>query len=224
VIEKGLLLAQDEAGGGWSGHYLLLTGYDDARQVFRSQDSYKGADQEVSYADLDEGWQTFNRVFLFLYRPEEQAAIDSLLGPDTDPDANRQRALNAALAEANGDPDNPYAWFNLGTNLVYFERYGEAADAFDTALSIGLPWRFTRYQFGPYLAYFNQGRFEDVVELADATLYRTNKAVESLLWRGWARFRMGNTLAAIEDFRSALGIHPGYEDALYALEFVGSTP
>ncbi|MEX2029694.1 MAG: C39 family peptidase [Anaerolineales bacterium] len=224
VIEKGLLLAQDEAGGGWSGHYLLLTGYDDARQMFRSQDSYKGADQEVSYADLDEGWQTFNRVFLFLYRPEEQAVIDALLGPDAEADTNRQLALDTAQAEVNVDPDNPYAWFNLGTNLVYFERYGEAADAFDTALSIGLPWRFTRYQFGPYLAYFNQGRFEDVVELADATLYRTNKAEESLLWRGWARFRMGNTLGAIEDFRSALVIHPGYEDALYALEFVGSSP
>lgn len=224
VIEKGLLLAQDEAGGGWSGHYLLLTGYDDARQMFRSQDSYKGADQDVPYAVLDEGWQTFNRMFLFVYQPEERAAIDALLGPDADPDTNRQRALDAAQAEVNADPDNPYAWFNLGTNLVYFERYGEAAEAFDTALSIGLPWRFTRYQFGPYLAYFNQGRFEDVVELADATLYRTNKAEESLLWRGWARFRMGNTLGAVEDFRSALGIHPGYEDALYALEYVGSSP
>jgi tetratricopeptide (TPR) repeat protein len=224
IVEKGLLLAQDEAGGGWSGHYLLLTGYDDAAGVFVAQDSYKGVDQLVPYVELDRLWQAFNRVFLYLYRPEQQAEIDALLGPDADPATNRQRALEAAQAELSLDPENPYPWFNLGANLVYFERYGEAADAFDRALAIGLPWRFTRYQFGPYIAYFNQGRFEDVIELADATLFRTSKAEESLLWRGWARYRSGDPFGAIEDFRAALGIHPEYADALYALDYLGSTP
>jgi tetratricopeptide (TPR) repeat protein len=119
------------------------------------------------------------------------------------------------------DPENPYAWFNLGTNLLYFERYGEAAQAYDQALSLGLPWRFTRYQFGPYIAYFNQGRFNDVIDLAEETLARTPKAEESLLWRGWARYRLGDTQGAIDDFRAALEINPNYLDAQYALEFLG---
>lgn len=224
IVEKGLLLAQGEAGGGWSGHYLLLTGYDDEQGVLVSQDSYQGADRLVSYDDLDELWQAFNRVFLYLYRPEDQPEIEMLLGPDSDVDRNRGRALEAVQTEAELDPENPYAWFNLGTNLAYFERYGEAADAFDTALAIGLPWRFTRYQFGPYIAYFNQGRFDDVIGLADATLFRTYKAEESLLWRGWARYRLGDVLGAIEDFRAALAVNPAYADALYALEYVGSSP
>jgi hypothetical protein len=29
---------------------------------------------------------------------------------------------------------------------------------------------------------------------------------------------------AVADWRKALSIHPGYEDALYALNFVGATP
>lgn len=224
IVEKGLLLPQDEAAGGWSGHYLLLTGYDDGLGVFITQDSYQGADRPVSYAELDGLWQAFNRVFLYLYRPESQPEIEVLLGPDADADENRARALEAARAETEVDRDDPYAWFNLGTNLVYFERYGEAADAFDTALAIGLPWRFTRYQFGPYLAYFNQGRFDDVIELADATLFRTYKAEESMLWRGWARYRLGDVLGAIEDFRGALRVNPAYADARYALEYLGSLP
>jgi tetratricopeptide (TPR) repeat protein len=119
------------------------------------------------------------------------------------------------------DPEDVFAWFNMGTNLLYFERYGEAAQAYDNALALGLPWRFTRYQFGPYIAYFNQGRFEDVINLADATLYRTNKAEESMLWRGWARYRLGDLHGAMEDFRAALVVNPNYLDAQYALDFLG---
>ncbi|MCJ7512009.1 MAG: hypothetical protein MUO23_03435, partial [Anaerolineales bacterium] len=91
---------------------------------------------------------------------------------------------------------------------------------FDTALRLGLPWRFTRYQFGPYIAYFHQGRFEDVVELADATLFRTQKAEESLLWRGWARYRLGLAGEALQDFQSALAVNPNYLDAQYAIDYV----
>ena len=224
IIEKGFILDENDGGGGWAGHYLLLTGYDDGEGVFITQDSNKGPDRRVPYAELDEGWEAFNRVYLFLYPPEAQSAIEALLGEDADPDRNRQQAMETARRSIDLNPDDPYAWFNLGTNLVYFERYGEAADAFDTALHIGLPWRFTRYQFGPYIAYFNQGRFQDVVELADYTLFRTQKAEESHLWRGWARYRLGDLNAAIEDFRSALAVNPNYQDALYALDFVGAAP
>jgi hypothetical protein len=222
IIEKGYTII--EGGGGWAGHYLLLTGYDDAAGVFIAQDTNIGPNQRVSYEVLDEGWRAFNRVYLLIYPPDQQAAIEALLGAEADPDDNREHALETARAEIEGDPNDAYAWFNLGTNLLYFERYSEAAEAYDQALSIGLPWRFTRYQFGPYIAYFNTARFQDVIDLADATLYRTSKAEESLLWRGWARYRMGDIFGAIEDFRAALVINPNYLDAQYALEFVGGTP
>ena len=220
IVEKGYTI--EDGGGGWAGHYLLLTGYDDAQGVLIAQDSNRGADQLVPYRDLDEGWRSFNRVYLYIYPPGEQSMIDGLLGPDADPDANRQRALEAAGRELEDDPEDAYAWFNLGTNLVYFERYGEAAQAFDKALAIGLPWRFTRYQFGPYIAYFHQGRYNDLIDLAEATLARTPNAEESLLWRGWGRYRLGDSQGALEDFRAALAVNPSYQDARYALECMGA--
>jgi tetratricopeptide (TPR) repeat protein len=223
VIEEGFELDPSDGGGGWAGHYLLLTGYDDGQSAFVTQDSNKGPDQSVPYARLDDGWHAFNRVFLYLYRPEDQAKIDSLLGEEADPDRNRDHALAQAQAEIDRNPEDAYAWFNLGTNLVYFERYGEAAQAFDTANGLGLPWRFSRYQFGPYIAYFHQGRFQDVIDLADYTIFRTQKAEESHLWRGWARYRLGELVPAIEDFREALKVNPNYLDAQYALDFVGAS-
>jgi hypothetical protein len=226
IVEKGFILEENDAGGGWAGHYLLLTGYDRAREVFIAQDTNPisgGADREIRHAELEQGWRAFNRVYLLIYRPQAQATLDQILGEDADLDANRERALEQATSEIEADPQDAFAWFNRGSNLVYFERYGEAAQAFDNALTLGLPWRFTRYQFGPYIAYFHQGRYQDLIDLADATLYRTYKAEESLLWRGWAKYRLGDVYGAIGDFREALEYNPNYLDAQYALEFVGAT-
>lgn len=223
IVEKGFILAEGDGGGGWAGHYLLLTGYDDQERIFIVQDTNPGTgsqNRRISYEDLDSGWKAFNRVYMLVYLPDQRARIDAILGEDVELDTNRERALKAAREEIEGDPQDAYAWFNLGTNLVYFERYQEASEAFDRALDLGLPWRFTRYQFGPYIAYFNQGRFQDVIDLANATLYRTYKAEESLLWRGWAKYRMGDLYGAIEDFREALKYNPNYLDAQYALDYV----
>lgn len=221
IVEKGYIIQSDGPDAGWAGHYLLLTGYDDARGIFTSQDSFIGPDQEVAYEALDEGWREFNRAYLYYYPNEEPPDLDGILAGDIDQDLNREGAIEVARAEIEEDPGDPYPWFNLGSNLLYFERYRQAANAFDSALEIGLPWRFTRYQFGPYIAYFNQGREEDVIELADATLHRTSKAEESMLWRGWARYRLGDVNGAIEDFRAALTVNPNYLDAQYALSYLG---
>lgn len=225
IVEKGFMLDENDGGGGWAGHYLLLTGYDSQAEIFWAQDTNPttgGADRQVSYRELDEGWRQFNRVYMYIYRPDQADLVGEILGEDSDLDRNRELALEQARSEIERDPEDPYAWFNLGTNLVYFERYGEAADAYDTALGLGLPWRFTRYQFGPYIAYFHQGRTEDVIELADATLFRTYKAEESLLWRGWAFYREGDNAAARRDFLAALEVNPNYLDAQYALDFLNS--
>ncbi len=222
IVEKGYIIESEGPDAGWAGHYLLFTGYDDMQRVFIAQDSFKGPDEIVSYEVVEEGWLAFNHVYIVLYPAQKGEAIDVLLGLDADLDVNRSRALERAQSMIESNPENEFAWFNLGTNLLYFERYGEAAQAYDNALALGLPWRFTRYQFGPYIAYFNQGRFQDVIDLAEATLHRTNKAEESMLWRGWARYRLGDLNGAIEDFRTALVVNPNYLDAQYALDFVGA--
>ena len=220
VIEKSLVLPPNEGGGGWAAHYVLLTGYDDERQEFITQDTYDGADLPVSYVDLDERWHAFNHVYIVVFPAGEAEAVAALMGDEADPEVNRRRALERSQAEVAADPDDAYAWFNLGTNLAHFERYAEAAQAYDTALGLGLPWRFTRYQFGPYIAYFNQGRFEDVIDLATSTLYRTSKSEEARLWRGWARYRLGDLGGALDDFQAALEVNPNYLDARYALEYM----
>ena len=88
IIEKGYY-ERDYAGKvAWLGHYSFVTGYDEARQVFIWQDTYpppqckgNGRDVEVSYTDFEEGWRSFNNLFMVIYPPSREAELLDLLGP-----------------------------------------------------------------------------------------------------------------------------------------------
>ena len=206
----------------WSGHYLLITGYDDAVQEFTVHDSEAGPNQKMAYTVLDENWQSFNRVYIMAYLPETEEDIKRALGEDWDVDINRQKALASAEAAAQSDPENAFAWFNVGSNLAYFEKYNEAAAAYDTARTIGLPQRMLRYQFGPFMAYFHSLQTDEVLTLTKFALGITRTSEEAMLWRGWAEYRNGKSELALNYFRDALRIRPDYVDAIYAIGFVSS--
>jgi len=206
----------------WSGHYLLITGYNDATRTFTVQDSEIGPNQSVNYDILDNKWQGFNRVYIIVYRPEQEQSLKNILGDDWDNDKNREKALNIAQQEAEEDPQNAFAWFNVGTNQTYFKNYSQAATAYDTARSIGLPQRMLRYQFGPFIAYFQIGRTEDVLTLTRYALDISRTSEEAMLWRGWAFYQNGDKSTALSYFRDALKIREDYEDALWAIDYVNA--
>ncbi|MHC1781564.1 MAG: C39 family peptidase [Anaerolineaceae bacterium] len=230
IVDKNYWANDDR----WAGHYTLVTGYKDAEQTFITQDVFSGPDRVMTYEELDREWQTFNRVYILLFPPEKENEIKAILGSNWDPDQNRQNALDTARIETETDPENPFTWFNLGSNLVYFEKYTEAALAYDQARNSdgtasgedapinGLPQRMLRYQFGPFLAYFHSGRTDDLMALTDYALLRTPNSEEALLWRGWGLYRLGDKIEAVASFQKALEARPGYHDAQYALEFVQS--
>ena len=228
IVEGTTALNPDDTGWPdddlWAAHYLLLTGYDDAKKTFIAQDAYRGPDKTIPYEQLEAEWKPFNYLYMVVYLPEKEPELQTLLGSNWDPDLNRQNALAVAQAATVNDPSDAFAWFNLGSNLVYFERYFEANDAYDQARELGLPQRMFRYQFGPFIANFQSNRTDDLLALTDYALQRTEMSEETWLWHGWALYRNGDTNGAVENWRKALSVRPGYEDALYALNFVGATP
>lgn len=204
----------------WAGHYLLVTGYDDASKTFITQDSFAGSNLPASYEKLNGNWKAFNRVYILVYPTESRAVIQSILGEQWEVEKNRQHALEMAQEEAEADPSDGFAWFNQGTNLVFFEKYSLAAAAYDRAREAGLPQRMLRYQFGPFFAYFNVNRLDDLMELTEYALKRSPTSEETMLWQGWTYYRRGEKERAIELFNKALEARPDYTDAIYALNFV----
>lgn len=214
IVEQAVEDFREE---GWLGHYVVISGYDDTRNVWLTQDTLRGADRLVQYEELDRMWRHFNRLYLVIYRPEETERVAAILGEDMDRLAMYTRALSTAQAEATADPGDAFAFFNMGTNLVALGRYEEAAAAFDEARRLGLPRRILWYQFGPYEAYYRVGRYEDVIQLANTILKTTSGVEESLYWRGMAYEALGETEKARRDWERALKWNPNFAPAREAL-------
>ncbi len=210
----------------WWGHYLVAAGYDDAigeLWVYNSliwdieSETNSSAGQPYSYEELLTFWPQFNSSYIVLYPPERLDELNALLGDSAEPQIMWQQALEKTQLALQNRPDDPFLWFNLGTIFVEMEQYDDAATAYDKARAIGLPWRMLWYQFGPYEAYYELGRYEDIILLANATLQARPYFEESFYWRGRAYEALGNLDSATSDYQTAVNLQPNFTPAVEAL-------
>ena len=226
IVEEASTLDPQDANGPnddlWDAHYLLITGYDDTTEVLTAQDPLRGPDKKIPYDQFMADWKPFNYVYMVIYFPQNEEEVKSILGNNWDLDQSRKNAMDIAQAAVTSDPNDKFAWFNLGSNLVYFDRYQEAAQAYDKAYTIGLPQRMTRYQFGPFFAYYNNDQIDYLLELTKNTYTPINGyyAEEALLWHGYGLYRKGDYAGALKDWNKALDVHPGYLDAESAIGLI----
>jgi tetratricopeptide (TPR) repeat protein len=175
----------------------------------------------LSYDEVTEYWPHFNRNYIALYRPEQAALAADIIGDEMDDAVMWQNALIDVREETAVTPDNAFLWFNLGTIYNALGQYEEAATAYDQARAIGLPWRMLWYQFGPYEAYYQVGRYEDVLLLADTTLKDRPYFEESFYYKGLAHAALDETKLARENLEKAAEFNPNFEPAAIALAEIG---
>ena len=232
LVEKGYYEEDYTGKLAWLGHYLFTTGYDDQSGEFVVQDAYlePGHNMRVDYQTYEEGWRSFNFLFMVIYPPDQEWTVISLLGEWADPVWSYAHALEIAEEESQTltGVDRFFAWFNKGTSQVKLSRYLDAADSYDQAYQIyeGLadddavrPYRITWYQTFPYQAYYYSGRYQDVINMADFTLDTIAEPTleESLYWRGMAYYALGNKAQAQTDLYQAVWLNPNFEAALFQL-------
>lgn len=229
MVEKGLYLDDKQ---GWMGHYLTLYGYDDSERVFLSHDTYLGpwdsSGRPIDYEKLEEQWAQFNYTFVLVYPSDQEDDLAELLGPDMiEPELMWQNAALKGREMTDADPQNAYAWFNLGSSLTYLaeltgddDLFHSAAAAFDEAFTIGLPWRMLWYQFEPYVAYLAAGRIDDVLSLTEVTLtnHGGQEVEETYLYRGHALLASGEQKRARDAYNQALSLNPIFVQAKKAID------
>lgn len=193
IIEEGY--DPPELDAGWMGHYLLIKGYDDNARTFSTHDSYGGPNYNYSYAHIEDHWRHFNYTYIIFYTADREAELLELIGDDADEFTNTMNSLLVAISDAEANVNDPFAWFNIGTNyvdLAHIERdngneetainnFNNAKLAFDRAREIGIPWRMMWYQFGIYETYyeiaqvstdeaFANGLYAEIIRIAGNTI------------------------------------------------------
>ena len=241
IAEKGYYEKDYSGKIAWLGHYQFVTGYDDVRQELIVQDTWNdGPNFHISYDEFmaDQAWLAFDNIFIVAYPVDRENEVLNLLGPYADETWAARHALSVAedhISKSNGI-NLFFAWFAKGMSHVALQEYVDASTAFDQAFTVynelgkddkQRPYRMMWYQTGPYFAYFYAGRYQDVINLANVTLTDTiSKPTleESLYWRGRAEYMIGNTPAAVDDFRETLRLHPHWAPAIQALQDLGLQP
>ncbi len=241
IAEKGYYEKDYSGKVAWLGHYQFITGYDDVSQQLIVQDTWNdGPNFHIPYDTFmsGEAWLAFDNIFIVVYPPERENEVMAVLGPYADSQWAATHALSVAqdrISKSSG-MNSFFAWFAKGTSHVALQEYADAATAYDQAFTIydqlgkddkQRPYRMMWYQTGPYWAYFYAGRYQDVIDLANITLTETigqPTLEESIYWRGRAEYMIGNTQAAINDYREALRLHPNWAPATQSLQDLGIQP
>lgn len=230
LIERGYINSAE----GWMGHYGLIVGYDDVAQEVTIPDTYLGV-IKVSYADMNRYWAQFDKIYLVVFPNERAQEVYDILGPQMDASYNLQHTFDQVQANLFNQTGAElfFAWFSRGSILIEMQDSWGAAQSFDEAFKVyatlpekDRPWRMLWYQTGPFFAYYNMGRYQDVLSLATQTLTEAKEDAlpESWVWKGRAEVMLGMRDEAIASFRRALYWHPDWWVAKEALEALGETP
>jgi len=198
------------------GHYRVVRGYDQGTGEIIVNDPYTGPEVRFSYALFDEYWRAFNRCYIPVYRPEQEAVVRAILGAGWEDEAMYQQAIASARKEVEERGDN-YAWFNLGDDYLAVKEYRQAADAYGRALEMGFPSHFLWYHYGPLEAYNALGEYQKVLALSGEVLAQAPDIEEVRYQRGLAYLGLGEVEKAKAELELAVRYNPNYVLAVRAL-------
>ena len=204
-------------GNDLAGHYRVVRGYDRVARVIIVNDSYTGANVRLSYEEFQEVWRPFNRCYIPIYPKDREPVVREILGVEYDDEIMYLQGLGSAQREVEKNPDDAYAWFNLGDDYLALGEYQRAVEAYERAMQIGLPWRMLWYQFGPIVAYNRIGAYEKVLAETASVLAKAPNIEELHYERGNAYLGLGKREEAIAEYELALWYNPHFVEARRAL-------
>ena len=187
-------------------------------------------DLPLRYAELEtHWWRDFNRPLLVIYPSERENEVVSIFGAEADETQNLEHTLVMTEDEIPGlsGHDLFFALYNRGALQLFIGNTDAASTTFDQAFVLynsleenQRPWRLLWYRVEAYQAYYESGRYQAVIDLANATLSMLNKRglEESHYWRGLSYEALGDNEKALFDYQIALQLKPSYREAQIALK------
>lgn len=117
-------------------HWRTVRGYDDELGVFYVNDPMLGANVPLSYEWFNANWQPFSYRWMVIYRSEDVARVQQIVGADWSEIAMRDRFYVRAKADAQAQ-DTSAAWLAYGEAAYQDGWFAEAVAAFERGMQLG---------------------------------------------------------------------------------------
>lgn len=196
------------------GHVTILRGFDDEEGVFISDDSFLGVNIVYKYENFEQNqWKPFNREYLPVYKIEQQPLLEKILGEDFDEKKMFEKAVKRNLADVEQNPNDMYAYFNIGTSYFGLADYSKAKEAFEKSKALGWPRRMLWYQIQPIQTYNKLGEYQKAIELANLSLVGNDSFAEAHLEKAISYKGLNDKNSARSEAEKALFYAPNLKPA-----------
>ena len=186
------------------GHFRIVKGYDEARDVIIQDDSFEGPNREIRYYDFLSMWQPFNYVYIVVYTKEQTELVNAIIGEELEESMAWQNALKRGIDEEALDSTNVYPMFNISVASYQLGEYQASIDYFEKVES-RLPKRMLWYQIEPIQAYQALEQYDRVFDITNRILENGNRAFSELYQiRGEIFKKQGNIESAKAEYDKAV--------------------
>lgn len=190
-------------------HFRLVHGYDRKNQTVTVSDSYLGRNLVWSYEYFRGLWDQRGYSYTLIHPKKDQALVNAITERYQDDEETRRRdGLIRVQKFVDSEPNNPWAWLQLGQTLYRRDRYQEALKAWNRANELGLPEKALWYAPWPAQLMNEVGRYAEARELASTVLANNPGSSEMYYERARAAQEMGDMRAAREDLERAVSFAP----------------
>src|SRR3989344_3394487 len=151
------------------GHFRIVRGFDEEKQVIIQDDSYEGPNKRYSYYDFLSMWQPFNYAYIIVYDESKKDLVEAIVGEEMEERLARGNALKRAKKESQLDVENVYPWFNMATSYYHLGDYNNSVSMFEK-VEDRLPRRMLWYEIEPIQAYQKLKNYDRAFQIIENIL------------------------------------------------------
>lgn len=195
------------------GHVLIIHGFDDTEGVLIADDPFFGVGIKYPYTVWEEGqWKPYNREFMPVYKPDQENLVKSIIGPNWDEKTMFQNSVNRNQKDTQTNPNDMYAWFNLGNSYYALGEYSQAKDAFEKSQAIGWPHRLLWYFTQPVQNYNKLGLYQKAIDTANIGMWFNDNYAEMHYEKAYAYKQLGDTQSSKIEIQKTKELDPNFKD------------
>ncbi len=195
------------------GHYRIVKGFNDTKNVIIQDDSYEGANLSFSYTDFNTMWSKFDYEYMVLIPDEKVLIAEAIIGSNLDEKYAWEKAIKRNTEILEQKPNDIYSRFNLSVAYYYAGEFDKSIAAFEM-VETQLPFRTLWYQIEPILSYYELKNYDRVFSITNKIIGNYNRAFSELyLIRGKIYQNQGDLENARTEYEKAVFYNNNLKEA-----------